>query len=250
MIYLFLKENLGEKILPWSKGQACKKSKEIQVKSLKNIFQNLIKVFILPTSLVMGIGVFFINIGNGLMDSLLPVFTIQKIGWTDSSFSQIMAIANIIAGLLGMFVGGALVDFFGKIRMMTIYLILLIILTVGVGILKNYWSNTIFIPGFIFSYYTLYTFLQIAIFATAMELCWKRISATQFTLYMAISNLGRATGAGYLGAIKSLLVEWDYVILVYTGSAIIMLLLLVFIKTEKHLLGVNRLENHLTSKKG
>jgi len=250
LIPLFLKENLGEKILPWSKGQACKKSKEIQVKSLKNIFQNLIKVFILPTSLVMGIGVFFINIGNGLMDSLLPVFTIQKIGWTDSSFSQIMAIANITAGLLGMFVGGALVDFFGKIRMMTIYLILLIILTVGVGILKNYWSNTIFIPGFIFSYYTLYTFLQIAIFATAMELCWKRISATQFTLYMAISNLGRATGAGYLGAIKSLLVEWDYVILVYTGSAIIMLLLLVFIKTEKHLLSVNRLENHLTSKKG
>ena len=243
VIPLLLRENIGEKILPWSKGEACEKSKEMQVHSLKMIFQNLIKVFILPTSLIMGVAVFFINIGNGLMDTLLPVFTIQKIGWTDSSFSQVMAIANITAGLLGMFVGGALVDFFGKIRMLTIYLILLIVLTGSLVVFKMYWSNPSFIPAYIFLYNTLYTFLQIAIFATAMELCWKRISATQFTLYMAISNLGRATGAGFLGEIKTFLVEWEYVILVYTASAMIMLLLVVFLKTEKHLLRVNMLEN-------
>lgn len=242
-IPLVLRENIGEKTMPWSKGEACKKSKEIQVNSIKIIFQNLIKVFFLPTGLIMGAAVFFINIGNGLMDSLLPVFTIQKIGWTDSSFSQVMAIANITAGLLGMFVGGALVDFFGKIRMLSIYLILLILLTVAMVVFKDYWSNQFFIPGFIFFYNTLYTFLQIAIFATAMELCWKRISATQFTLYMAICNLGRAAGAGYLGEIKTLLVEWENVILVYTCSAFIMLMLVIFIKTEKHLLSVNKLEN-------
>ncbi|WP_395050383.1 MFS transporter [Flavobacterium sp.] len=244
VIPLMLRENIGEKIMPWSKGEACERSKEMQVNSLKMIFKNLIKVFFLPTSLIMGIAVFFVNIGSGLMDSLLPVFTIQKIGWTDSSFSQVMAIANVTAGLLGMFIGGALVDFFGKIRMMSIYLILLIVLTVAIVVFKFYWSNQFFIPGFIFFYNTLYTFLQIAIFATAMELCWKRISATQFTLYMAIGNLGRAAGAGYLGEIKTSLVEWEYVILVYTGSAIIMLMLVIFIKTEKHLLRVNQLENN------
>lgn len=243
VIPLLLRENTGEKLMPWSKGEASEKSIKMKVHSLKMIFKNLIKVFFLPTSLIMGVAVFFINIGNGLMDSLLPVFTIQKIGWTDSTFSQVMAIANITAGLLGMFVGGALVDFFGKIRMMLIYLILLIFLTSGMVVLKFYWSNQYFIPAFMFFYNTLYTFLQIAIFATAMELCWKRISATQFTLYMAISNLGRAAGAGYLGEIKTLFVEWEYVFLVYTGSAIIMLTLVIFIKTEKHLLSVNRLEN-------
>lgn len=243
LIPLLIKENVGEKIMPWSKGEASKKSKEIQLHSLKMIFKNLIKVFILPTSLIMGVAVFIIAIGDGLMDSVLPVFTIQKIGWTDSIFSQVLALSKIVAGVLGMFVGGALVDFFGKIKMMSIYLVSLIVIIVGMFVLKAYWNNPYFVPTFIIIYYTLGTFLKIAIFATAMELCWKRISATQFTLYMAINNLGRATGAGYLGEIKSFFGSWEYVILVYAAASIIMLTLLTFMNTEKHLLSVNRLEN-------
>lgn len=243
LIPLLIKENVGEKIMPWSKGEASKKSKEVQLHSLKMIFKNLIKVFILPTSLIMGVAVFTIAIGDGLMDSVLPVFTIQKIGWTDSIFSQVLALSKIIAGILGMFVGGALVDFFGKIKMMSIYLVLLIVIIVGMFVFKTFWNGPYFVPTFIIIYYTLGTFLKIAIFATAMELCWKRISATQFTLYMAINNLGNAVGASYLGEIKSYLVSWEYVILVYAVAAIIMLTLLTFMNTEKHLLSVNRLEN-------
>ena len=243
IIPLLLKENIGEKILPWSKGEACKRSKEMQVHSLKMIFKNLIKVFILPTSLIMGVAAFIISIGDGLMDALLPVFTIQKVGWTDSSFSQVMAIANITAGILGMFVGGALVDFFGKIRMMSIYLVLLISLILVMFVFRTYWNSQLLVPGFIICYSTLMTFLKIAIFATAMELCWKRISATQFTLYMAISNLGRAAGAGYLGEIKNYFVAWEYVFLVFAVTAILMLVLLTFVKTKKHLLRVNLLDN-------
>jgi hypothetical protein len=63
--------------------------------------------------------------------------------------------------------------------------------------------------------------------------------------------LGRAAGAGYLGEIKNFLVAWEYVILVYAAVAIIMLVLLNFMNTEKHLLSVGRLENnHFISEKG
>lgn len=242
VIPLLLRENIGEKITPWSKGEACEKSKKVQLHSLKMIFKNLIKVFFLPTSLIMGIAVFTIAIGNGLMDTLLPVFTIQEIGWTNSTFSQVTAIGNIVAGILGMFVGGALVDFFGKIRMLTIFLTLLIASILVMVTFKMYWKSPYFVACFIFAFNTLATFQTIAILATAMELCWKRISATQFTLYMAINNLGRATGAGYLGEIKTLFVSWEYVILVYAAVSIIMLILLAFINTEKHLLSVSILE--------
>jgi PAT family beta-lactamase induction signal transducer AmpG len=110
-------------------------------------------------------------------------------------------------------------------------------------VFKVYWNNNYFVACFIFAFNTLVTFQTIAVLATAMELCWKRISATQFTLYMAINNLGRAAGAGYLGEIKTFLVSWEYVILVYVVSSVIMLTLLTFMNTEKHLLSVNRLEN-------
>jgi len=242
-IPIYTRENSGEKIMPWTEGEANIKSIQTQLHSLKLIFTNLFKVFFLPTSLVLGIAVFINSIGNGMMDTLLPVFTIQEIGWTDSDYSQIMATANIVAGITGMFIGGALVDYFGKIRMLSIFLILVIVLIIIMVVGKTYWSTSFFVSSFIFSFYILYTFQTIAIFSIAMELCWKRISATQFTLYMAISNLGRATGAGYLGEIKEFLFKWELVILVYAASAFIMLLLLTRMNTKKHVLSVGILEN-------
>jgi len=247
LIPLFFREYKGEKLLPWTSGSISKIASQTQLKSLKIIFKSLFKVFILPTSLIMGIAVFINSIGNGLMDTLLPVFTIQKLGWTNDYFSQIMAVANITAGVLGMFVGGALVDFFGKVRMIAIYLTLLIILIIVVVVAKNYWFSQFFIPSFIISYYMLYTFLTIAIFASAMELCWKRISATQFTLFMAISNLGRATGAGILANLKDIVLTWDYVILFYTLTAFAMLILIFRMNFKKHLVLVQNLEdNHIS----
>ena len=250
LIPILFRENPGEKFFPWTKGAASERSKKLQMASWKTIFKSLFKVFFLPNSLIMGVALFIIAIGIGLMDALLPVFTIQEIGWTDSDFSQIIATATIIGGILGMVAGGALVDYFGKIRMMSVYLIALILLIIGMVIFKNYWHGAYFVSGFIVAYYILQTFLYIAIFATAMELCWKRISATQFTLYMAINNIGRAAGAGFLGEIKSFFQTWEYVILIYAGVALIMLILLNIMNTKKHLLSVGILEeNHLNELK-
>jgi PAT family beta-lactamase induction signal transducer AmpG len=244
---IFFREKPGEKLLPWTKGTASESSVKMQLKSWKTIFKSLIKVFFLPSSLLMGVAVFSICIGFGLMDAILPVFSVQKIGWTNTYYANIVAIANITAGLLGMFVGGALVDFFGKTRMMTIYLVTLMMLVIFMAIFKNSWTNSLFVPGFIIAYYILFTFLNIAIFAAAMELCWKRISATQFTLYMAIANIGRATGAGMLGGIKDFFEVWEYVILVIALFALIMIVLIRRMNVSKHLINIDNLESNYVS---
>jgi hypothetical protein len=49
------------------------------------------------------------------------------------------------------------------------------------------------------TYNLLYTFTTITIFAICMQLCWKRVAATQFTLYMTVYNIGYALGAWSLG---------------------------------------------------
>jgi PAT family beta-lactamase induction signal transducer AmpG len=140
-----------------------------------------------------------------------------------------------------MIIGGFLIDFFGKVKMITIYVSSLILLVAVMSFLKNFWQNDIIVIGFIISFYSLLTFTTIAIFATAMQLCWKRVSATQFTLYMAISNLGLATGAAIMGPLKELF-EWEYVLLAYTIFALAMLILMRFINFEKHSIRVNELE--------
>ncbi|MDO8927531.1 MAG: hypothetical protein Q7J86_02165 [Bacteroidota bacterium] len=140
-----------------------------------------------------------------------------------------------------MFVAGALIDFFGKIRMMTIYLICLTALISVMTFMKDYWQYDVFTYGLFAGFFILDTFITIAIFATAMQLCWKRISATQFTLFMAIANLGLALGAKILGPLREIL-QWEYVIFTFAGFAVVMLVLIRYIHFDNHLKKVTRLE--------
>ena len=240
-IPLLLRERPGEKLLPWTQGEPSKLAEKIQLHSWKTIFKSLVKVFFLPVSLIMGIAAFNFSIGKGLIDTLLPVFTVQGLGWADTQYSQFFATAYLISGILGMIVGGFLIDYFGKVKMISIYLVTLIIIICLLSFLKILWQSEFFMMGFITAFYVLVTFSTIAIFASAMQLCWKRVAATQFTLYMAISNLGLAAGAAIMGQLKIFL-NWEYVILSYIIFAITMLVLLRFINFEKHQTKVEELE--------
>jgi len=238
---LLLRERPGEKLLPWTKGEASKVAEKIQLHSWKSIFKSLYKVFFLPVSLMMGIAAFSFSVGRGLIDTVLPVFTVQELGWADTDYSQIFATANLVSGIGGMIIGGFLIDYFGKVKMISIYLSLLIVLVASMSFLNNLWQNEYFVMSFIIGFYILLTFTTIAIFASAMQLCWKRISVTQFTLYMAISNLGLAVGAALMGQLKGFL-DWQFVILSYIIFALIMLVLVRFINFEKHQKRVDELE--------
>ena len=238
---LLLRERKGERIFPWTEGEISKTSAKIQLHSWKIMSKSLFRVFFLPFSFLMGIGVFSLAIGQGLIDILLPIFTVQELNWANTEYSQVFASAKLVAGILGMFVGGALIDFFGKTRMITIYLILLIFLISTMSFLSHYWSNSQFVIGFIMTFYLLYTFNTIAIFASAMRLCWKRVAATQFTLYMAISNLGLAAGAALIGPLKEMF-DWQYVILSYIGFVFVMLVIIQFVNFDKHSVQVEELD--------
>ena len=239
---LLLKERPGEKRLPWLVGETSPVAKMIQLHSWSAIFKSLFKVFILPVSLVMGVAAFSQSVGRGLIDAILPIFTVQQLGWTDAYYSQIFASTTLIAGILGMFVAGAMIDIFGKIRMMVAYAIALIALLIAMSFLSQFWTSKVFVIGFFIAFYTLSTFMTIATFAIAMQLCWKRIAATQFTLYMAISNLGLSVGPYIMGIMKTHF-DWQYVFMIYLVFMVTVLLLMRFMDFEKHEIQVIKLES-------
>ena len=65
LIPIFFRERLGEKILPWTKGEPSETAKKMQLHNWKTIFKNLINVFFLPMSFIMGVAVFFNSISRG-----------------------------------------------------------------------------------------------------------------------------------------------------------------------------------------
>ena len=233
LVPIYFRERPGEKIMPWTKGEASPASKNTQLDSWSEIFKSLLKAVKLPSSIIMGIAAFIIGIMFGLMDTLLPVFTIQELGWTNTTYSQVYSTSSIIGGFLGLFVGGALVDFFGKRKMLSIYLIFLILTLTSFAFLPTLWHNDLVVYIFILAYYAGYTFLCIAMFAICMQLCWSAVAATQFTLFMALSNMGRAWGSGLLGPLKENM-TWDQIFLWIAILPLVMLILIQFINFIQH----------------
>lgn len=181
----------------------------------------------------MGFAAFAHAIVMGLMIAALPVFTVQEMGWDDNQFPQILSASKLIAGILGMFIGGALIDIVGKLKM-TRWLIILLILSFGLFVIfSGSWENELSIKAFIVAFHILDVLITIVIFAIAMQLCWKQVAATQFTLYMMISNLGVSLGSYVFGYAEKEL-NWEMIFLVNIVFLIIMFVFIRLLDFDKH----------------
>ena len=140
-----------------------------------------------------------------------------------------------------MLIGGILIDKFGKKRMMNIYFLSMVFFTGVLAFSKTYWADTSFIYAFMILYNIMYTFACIGIFAIAMQCCWKKVSASQFTLYMTLGNLGRIAIAALIGPITSNF-SWQLSIFAFAIMIAVAWLLLQFFNVDKQLEGVVALE--------
>jgi PAT family beta-lactamase induction signal transducer AmpG len=127
--------------------------------------------------MVLILGLFTMLTALAFMRTLFPIFTIQALGWSNQDYSSVYATTSLAGGVIGMFAGGWLLDRFGKLRMLNIYLISLILLTAALAFSEQVWNRPLFIEAYMVVFNTLFTFAAIALFATAMQCCWKRISA-------------------------------------------------------------------------
>ena len=233
LVPLFLKERPGEKLLPWTAGTTSPETKMMQVTSWKGILTCLYKVFSLRNSLLFALMAFITGAAFNYIDTILPIFTVQALGWTAESYSQFYATATRIGGISGMLLGGLLIEKFGKLSMLKIYFGLVIVLICGLTFQKMYWQATSFIMAFMIGFQVLYVFSLIGIFAIGMQCCWKKISATQFTLYMTVANIGRVVGAKLVGPMKNGF-SWESTLLAFGVMMALAWLILQFIRINQH----------------
>ncbi len=174
--------------------------------------------------------------------TLLPIFTVKELGWTNIEYAQYYSTAKLIGGIVGMILGGILIEKFGKKRMLNIYFFGLLIITMVFVFFKTYWNSVTFIYAIMIIFNILYTIFCIGIFASAMQCCWKKISASQFTLYMTIGNLGQMTIAALIGPIKENF-SWQITIFAFAIMISLAWLLLQFISINKQVEQIIELEN-------
>lgn len=199
---ILVRERRGEKMLPWSDGDALPRSVELQADDFWSIVVNLRLVFFLKASLLLILVTACWRISAGFWLVGAPVIVTQELGFASTVFSYWSSTFSLVAACLGLLLG-PLIDKSGARTTLMIGLVFQAVLFTSAGLLVDYWVNP-YVPLVIGALEALSgQAVFICFIAIHMSICWKKVSATQFAIYMAWANLARSLGAYIYGQIES-----------------------------------------------
>lgn len=243
LIPLLLRERQGEKLMPWSSGATSPVSAVLKIDSWGKLFLSFKKVVLLPNTLLVCLIIFISKGALTYIETLLPIFSIQELGWNNLDYSNTYSSTKLVGGVIGMVIGGIIIARIGALRFFQICLLLAGLLTASMGVFKMFWQDAMYVSAFIAIFNLMNTLIIISQLATAMQVCWKRVSAMQFTFFMTLANFGMSAGAVVLGFIRSHF-GWQIVFLVFTVIVIVVAVLMQFLKIKPHLQQVDVLEKN------
>lgn len=241
LIPILVRERPGERLLPWTRGEVSEAAAAVQLESWADIARSLGRVLFMPASLLGALAGFVMSTNRGFVDALGPVFTVQHLGWTDASFSNMIAVAGVVGGVVGMVAGGLLVRWLGRVRAIQAALFALAVSGIVMGLGATLWSSDLAVQFFFMGSITVRTLSTIAFFALCMALCWRPVAAAQFALYMAISNFGIAGGAALFGPLEATL-PYEQLFFAFALIPLTAIVILRFVNLEAHVARVRTLD--------
>lgn len=198
------RERPGERLLPWTEGQASSNTLSVQVNAWSALIREVWKSMISRDSGYHIVAQISQGTIYGLYVGVMPLIATNVAGWTDSEFSGLTGTATLAAGLLGVSVFGMTADRLGSRPTTILCAALLGVLVILFWFAEPYWGESLSIKTAAFAFLSLFLCLQIAICASAMKICSLKVAATQFTLFMALANLGITLGSAFLGPLEAL----------------------------------------------
>ncbi|MGE0625530.1 MAG: MFS transporter [Pseudomonadales bacterium] len=204
-VVIACRERSGERLLPWTPGEPHPSAAALSP-TLTGLFTDLRRAVFLPMSLIMSGTAFTVRAAMGMFLACAPVFAVQELGHAPEAYSQAYGTLIGVCAVAGLAIG-PLVDRLGVRRILRSALVAGAVMTLAFSVLDSYWSATGLVLGMLVCYLLVEQVVFICLIAQYMNLTWQKVAATQFAVYMALSNLGRFTGSGLFAALS---VELDY----------------------------------------
>jgi PAT family beta-lactamase induction signal transducer AmpG len=189
-----IREREGEGHFPWSTGEAHPRNIALQVEAWKPLLVNSAKSMLAPLSLAALIIFFVRSVPSGVAEAYHPGLATNIGGWSQTDYTNTISMAQLVVGIFALTLGGWSVAKVGAQRAALIMCIFVGLFALSFGLARDYWENAWLLTAYFWQIEFFAVMVTVAFVPIAMRLCDPRVAATQFTLYMAASNVGRPIG--------------------------------------------------------
>jgi PAT family beta-lactamase induction signal transducer AmpG len=192
---IVIREREGEKLLPWTSGTSHPHNLGLQVEAWWPLLKESGRAVLTPLSLLL-LPLLFVRImPKGSFEVFHPVMFQQRGGWTAAEFTGFMSSLALLGGVFGMLAGGYCVQRAGAQRMVAGVMLSGAACFIAMALVEPYWGDQRLLIGFAITMKVIDVLAMAALITLAMQMCSPAVAATQFTIYMAISNFGSPVGA-------------------------------------------------------
>ena len=196
---LFLRERDGERSLPWSAGAAHPDNVAVNLGAWWPILRNTLKSLLKPISLLWVPVSIATGLHYGIFTGVTPLIGTGEVGWNEEQVTGLVGTAQLIAGIVGMTIGGWGGKWLGAKKSIILGFSAYLLLCAWMWMSVPSWGSVQTFMTFVYCWVILDTLLRVVTIPIAMRLCDPSVAATQFAIYMAISNFGITIGTWVLG---------------------------------------------------
>lgn len=204
LLLLLCRERPGERLLPWSAGDASPETLAVNLGAMLPILQSTFTALIRPRSLLLILGFILAGTYDGFYRAIAPLMGARVGGWDTARISSVTATSGLVAGILLVSILALMVEKVGARRFAMLTFALAAGHALLVMALASQWADGWPITLYILPSETLSFLMSICLAALGMRLCTPAVAATQFCLYMASGNLGRSIASALVGPIDQL----------------------------------------------
>lgn len=200
---LMCRERPGERLLPWSAGEASAISKSAHVGAWGPIFFAALKAMMTRGSLLLVGAMLLFGLAWGVGLGVFPLLATQEAGMTQQQYSALSGSGSLAGGMLGLLVFGLVADLIGPLRLFRAAFLGGALGAATMLLVQTGWSSPWTVTLFVIGIMICRVMVLVPCGALAMGLCVPAVAATQMTLFNAMGNLGMTLAGAMLGTLDA-----------------------------------------------
>ena len=230
-IYLLLvRERHGERLLPWTSGEASPKNEHPP--SFRQVFSDLNHVLWTRASLVMMLIMLFAGMFSGYGRALMPIAAVQVFEFSTPQWSELNAIMGFAGAVVALFLG-PIIDRHGAKSVMGLTILLTGVHAFTLAFTQEMWSNDNYVLVMMSLWILLLPIIMVCVLALAMSICTSGESATQFAIYMSVCNVGATVGSLFYGSVSGI-TNWSQNYAMMGMIVFLLLMAILMYRTRGH----------------